>query len=162
MIDARTGCINKWSVLPSWRKTVTEDPELGITSISMAGTDYVVDSVDIINGEKSDIELKAIPMQYLIKRIDDGKDEVILSYDVPEFPGGSLVVPAHTSTLTKVHFSLPPWDFRDANGNYVPEGEYEISLSVTDAVEYTIVGGETKVLENPKGVFINSRFKLVK
>ena len=161
MLDARTGCINKWNALPSWRQTVTRNDEFGITSISMSGTDYVADSVDIINGEDSDIELKSIPMQYVIKRVDNGKDEVILTYNVPEFPGGSIIVPAPTSTITKVHFSLPRWDFRDVNGNYVPEGEYEISLIVPDTVEY-MVGGDTKVLENPKGVFINSRIKLVK
>lgn len=161
MLDARTGCINKWNALPSWRRTVTEDDELGITSISMSGTDYVGDTVVIINGEDSDIELKSIPMQYVIKRVDNGKDEVILTYDVPEFPGGSLVVPAPTSTITKVNFSLPRWDFRDVNGNYVPEGEYEISLVVPDKVEY-VVNGETVVNENPKGLIINTRINLVK
>lgn len=161
MLDARTGCINKWGALPSWRQTVTRNDEFGITSISMSGTDYVADSVDIINGEDSDIELKSIPMQYVIKRVDNGKDEVILTYNVPEFPGGSLIVPAPTSTITKVHFSLPRWDFRDVNGNYVSEGEYEISLIVPDKVEY-VVNGEKVVNENPEGLVINSRFKLVK
>ncbi|MBR1970322.1 MAG: hypothetical protein IKA17_08190 [Clostridia bacterium] len=161
MLDARTGCINKWNALPSWRQTVTRNDEFGITSISMSGTDYVADSVDIINGEDSDIELKSIPMQYVIKRVDNGKDEVILTYNVPEFPGGSLIVPAPTSTITKVHFSLPRWDFRDVNGNYVPEGEYEISLVVPDKVEY-VVNGETVVNENPKGLIINTRINLVK
>lgn len=161
MLDTRTGCINKWNTLPSWRRTVTEDDELGITSISMSGTDYVADSVDIINGEACDITLKAIPMQYVIKRIDEGRNEIILTYDVPQFPGGSLIVPAPTSTITKLHFSLPRWDFRDANGNYVPEGEYEISLIVPDTVEY-VADGKTIVLEDPKGVFINSKIKLVK
>lgn len=161
MLDARTGCINKWNALPSWRQTVTRNDEFGITSISMSGTDYVADSVDIINGEDSDIELKSIPMQYVIKRVDNGKDEVILTYNVPEFPGGSIIVPAPTSTITKVHFSLPRWDFRDVNGNYVSEGEYEISLIVPDKVEY-VVNGKTVSNENPKGVFINSKIKLVK
>ncbi len=161
MLDTRTGCINKWNTLPSWRRTVTEDAELGITSISMSGTDYVADSVDIINIENCDIELKSIPMQYVIKRIDGGRNEIILTYDVPQFPGGSLIVPAPTSTITKLHFSLPRWDFRDANGNYVPEGEYEISLIVPDTVEY-VADGNTVVLTNPKGVFINSKIKLVK
>ena len=161
MLDTRTGCINKWNTLPSWRRTVTEDAELGITSISMSGTDYVADSVDIINIENCDIELKSIPMQYVIKRIDGGRNEIILTYDVPQFPGGSLIVPAPTSAITKLHFSLPRWDFRDANGNYVPEGEYEISLIVPDTVEY-VADGKTVVLTNPKGVFINSKIKLVK
>mgnify|MGYP004683806503 CR=1 FL=1 len=161
MLDARTGCINKWNALPSWRQTVTRNDEFGITSISMSGTDYVADSVDIINGEDSDIELKSIPMQYVIKRVDEGRNEIILTYDVPQFPGGSIIVPAPTSTISKLHFSLPPWDFRDVNGNYVPEGEYEISLVVPDKVEY-VVNGKTVSNENPKGVFINSKIKLVK
>ena len=161
MLDARTGCINKWNALPSWRQTVTRNDEFGITSISMSGTDYVADSLDIINGEDYDIELKPIPMQYIIKRVDNGKDEVILTYDVPEFPDGSLIVPAPTSTITKVHFSFPRWDFRDVNGNYVPEGEYEISLIVPNKVEY-VVNGENVVNENPEGLIINSRIKLVK
>jgi len=161
MLDTRTGCINKWQSLPSWRQDVNTDNELGIASIRMTGTDYVSDGVIIVNSEDSDIVLKSIPMQYVIKRVDEGRNEIILTYDVPQFPGGSIVVPAPTSTITKLQFSLPPWDFRDANGIYVPEGEYEISLVVPEAVEY-IVSGDTKVLGNPKGVFINSRIKLVK
>lgn len=161
MLDTRTGCINKWQSLPSWRQNVNMDNELGITCISMTGTDYVSDSVTIVNFEDSDIVLKSIPMQYVIKRVDEGRNEIILTYDVPQFPGGSILVPAPTSTITKLQFSLPPWDFRDVNGIYVPEGEYEISLIVPNTVEY-MVGGDTKVLENPKGVFINSRIKLVK
>ena len=47
------------------------------------------------------------------------------------------------------------------NGNYVSEGEYEISLIVPDKVEY-VVNGKTVSNENPKGVFINSKIKLVK
>lgn len=161
MLDTRTGCINKWQSNPSWRQNVNVDNELGITTISMSGTDYVADSIDIINSENSDIELKSIPMQYVIKRVDEGKDEIILTYDVPQFPNGSLIIPAPTSTITKLHFSLPRWDFRDTNGNYVPEGEYGISLIVPDTVEY-IVNGKTVVLENPKGTFINSKIRLVK
>lgn len=161
MLDVRTGSINKWQSSPSWRQDVIVDNELGITSISMTGTDYVSDGVTIINFEDSDIVLKSIPMQYVIKRVDEGRNEIILTYDVPQFPGGSIIVPAPTSTISKLHFSLPPWDFRDVNGNYVPEGEYEISLVVPDKVEY-VVNGKTVSNENPKGVFINSKIKLVK
>lgn len=161
MLDVRTGSINKWQSSPSWRQDVIVDNELGITSISMTGTDYVSDGVTIINFEDSDIVLKSIPMQYVIKRVDEGRNEIILTYDVPQFPGGSIIVPAPTSTISKLHFSLPPWDFRDVNGNYVPEGEYEISLVVPDKIEY-VVNGKTVSNENPKGVFINSKIKLVK
>lgn len=161
MLDVRTGSINKWPSSPSWRQDVIADNELGITTISMTGTDYVSDGVTIINFEDSDIVLKSIPMQYVIKRVDEGRNEIILTYDVPQFPGGSIIVPAPTSTISKLQFSLPPWDFRDVNGNYVPEGEYEISLVVPDKVEY-VVNGKTVSNENPKGVFINSKIKLVK
>ncbi len=161
MLDTRTGCINKWNSLPSWRQSITQDDEHGITSISMSGTDYVSDSIDIINSEDYDIELKSIPMQYVIKRVENGVSTVILTYDVPEFPGGSIVVPAPTSAITKLHIGLPPWDFRDAYGNYVPEGQYEISLIVPDTVEY-VINGTTVVVEAPKGTFINSTTNLVK
>lgn len=100
-------------------------------------------------------------MKYIIKRVDNDNEEIILTYDIPGFPEGSLVVPAPMSAITKVQFSLPRWDFRDVNGNYVPEGEYEISLVVPDKVEY-VVNGKTVSNENPKGVFINSKIKLVK
>ena len=157
MLDARTGSINKWGTLPSWRRSVIENNEKGIISISMSGTDYVSDFLDIINGEDCDIELKPIPMKYIIKRVDNDNEEIILTYDIPGFPEGSLVVPAPISAITKVQFSLPRWDFRDVNGNYVPEGEYEISLVVPDKVEY-VINGETLVNEAPGGE--NYKFKV--
>ena len=161
MLDTRTGSINKWQALASWRQKEVKDIVADTSVISMSETDYVSDSISIINGENVDIELKSIPMQYVIKRVDSGRNEIILTYDVPLFPGGSLIVPKPTSTITKVNVQLPQWDFRDKNGEYVPEGEYEISLIVPDKVEY-IADGKSIILENPKGVFINSIIKLVK
>ncbi|MBQ4528710.1 MAG: hypothetical protein II998_11645 [Clostridia bacterium] len=162
MLDTRTGCINKWNTIPSWRNKAEIDENTGYYVISMSETDYVSDSIEIINSEKVDIELKSIPMTYVIKRIDDGRDEVVLTYDVPHFAAGNLLVPASTSsTITKVLIRLPQWDFRDANGEYVPEGDYEIILNVPDSVEY-VKDGETIILDNPKGVFINSKIKLTK
>ena len=94
-------------------------------------------------------------MKYIIKRVDNDNEEIILTYDIPGFPEGSLVVPAPMSAITKVQFSLPRWDFRDVNGNYVPEGEYEISLVVPDKVGQSLILCKPQIrLQNDNIIYV--------
>lgn len=105
-------------------------------SISIGKGYYEEDSISVLNAADKPLKLSSMKLTYIIYKVENGKDKLVCSYNVPEFDGGSLAFPASTGS----QLTLPAWDFKDLNGNLVSPGKYAIQLSMPANFEYTIDG----------------------
>ena len=122
-------------------------------SISIRKGYFQGDSISVLNAADKSLKLSSMKLTYIIYKVENGKDKLICSYNVPEFDGGSLAFPASTGS----QLTLPAWDFKDLNGNLVSPGKYAIQLSIPANFEYTI-DGKAKTLPIKENMW-NERYE---
>jgi hypothetical protein len=138
--------INSWSTPTQFTRGMIGGPTADLAlrfegksmeeQMSIGGSYYQPDSVSVLNAAEKTITLNSMNLIYNIYKVENGKDTLICSYPVPGFRGGSLEMPASTGSL----ISIPAWDFRDKNGNFVSPGKYAIKLTMPANFEYSLDG----------------------
>lgn len=121
--------------------------------ISIGKGYYEEDSISVLYAADKPLKLNAMKLTYIIYKIENGKDKLICSYDVPKFDGGSLEFPSSSGS----QLTLPAWDFQDLNGNLVSPGKYAVQLSIPANFEY-IIDGKTKTLQIKENMW-NERYE---
>lgn len=110
------------------------------STINITKNKYISCDIGIRNTEDKNILLKSVDIKYEIYLLENNKEKLILSYEIPGFENDYLKLdaPSYLAAYRFTFAQTPAWDFRDANGNIVPEGTYRFKFVPASKAEAII------------------------
>lgn len=107
-----------------------------------AGTnsDFIGIYAELFNTGKEIIDITKTKLEIKIEKVTEEKLELVWSGEIssPTSPGELMIPSSNTEVVWARKSPILHWDKKDMNGNLVPPGQYQISLSQPANIEYSI------------------------
>ncbi|WP_240416638.1 stalk domain-containing protein [Paenibacillus periandrae] len=94
-------------------------------------TKSIQPQIQFKNSRDVAIQIDPVSIEYQVTKVSTNGETVLFDYKIPPLDGR---IPA-SSWFTA---NVPPWDFKDGQGNFVEPGTYALSIKVPSTLDYKI------------------------